>query len=136
IKVSLKAEPFDNVLKDAVSCYPTATAACHAWDMANWGGGWLYSPDYLPTGEEIFATGAGSNQGDYSNAQNDTLIRETNENSSLSVFYQWEDYLAQQLPVIWQPLAATAVEVSNRIGGVLPVNALDNLNPEYWYFKS
>ena len=136
IKVSLKAEPFDNVLKDAVSCYPTATAACHAWDMANWGGGWLYVPDYLPTGEEIFATGAGSNQGDYSNAQNDTLIRETNENSNLSVFYQWEDYLAQQLPVIWQPLAATAVEISNRIGGVLPINALLDLTPEYWYFKS
>ncbi len=136
IQVKLSAQPFDNVLKDAVSCFPTASAACHAWDMANWGGGWLYSPDYLPTGEEIFATGAGSNQGDYSDPMNDTLIRETNENSNLSVFYQWEDYLAQQLPVIWQPLLAGEVEISNKIGGVLPVNALDNLTPEYWYFKA
>ena len=68
---SSSPQPFDNVLKAAVSCYPTATSACHAWDMANWGGGWLFSPDYLPTGEEIFATGAGSNQGDYSDPTND-----------------------------------------------------------------
>lgn len=25
-----------------------------AWDMTNWGGGWVFAPDYLPTGEEIF----------------------------------------------------------------------------------
>jgi peptide/nickel transport system substrate-binding protein len=136
IQVKLQASPFDNVLKSAVSCVPTATAACHAWDMANWGGGWLYSPDYLPTGEEIFATGAGSNQGDYSDPMNDALIVKTNQSSALAIFYQWEDYLAQQLPVIWQPLLAGEVEISNKIGGVLPINALANLTPEYWYFKA
>jgi peptide/nickel transport system substrate-binding protein len=135
IKVSVVARPFNDVLKAAVSCYPTATKACHAWDMANWGGGWLYAPDYLPTGEEIFATGAGSNQGDYTNKTNDKLIVQTNQVSDLSIFYKWEDFLAQQLPVIWQPLSSAEPEISTKIGGVLPINALDNLNPEYWYIK-
>jgi peptide/nickel transport system substrate-binding protein len=104
--------------------------------MANWGGGWLYAPDYLPTGEEIFATGAGSNSGDYENKENDQLIIETNRNSSMSIFDQWENYLADQLPVIWQPLPAGEVEIAKNLVGVTPVNALANLNPEYWYFTN
>lgn len=136
IHVSVVAEPIDKLFNEVVPCYPTATQACHAWDMANWGAGWLYSPDYLPTGEETFGTGAGSNQGDYSSATNDRLIVETNQSSSLRVYYEWEDFLAKQLPVIWQPLLSGEVEIPSRLGGVLPVNALLNLTPEYWYLKS
>jgi peptide/nickel transport system substrate-binding protein len=134
ISVTLSAQPFDDVLKDAVSCYPKPTPACHGWDLANWGGGWLFSPDYLPTGEEIFATGAGSNTGDYSNAMNDKLIVETNQSTSSAVFSQWVDYLAKQLPVVWQPNASSAAEIAKDLGGVQPVNALENLDPEYWYY--
>jgi peptide/nickel transport system substrate-binding protein len=134
IKVTLVAMPFNDVLRRAVSCYPVAIPPCHAWDMANWGGGWLYSPDYLPTGEQTFATGAASNQGDYSNPTNDKLIKETNRVSKLSVFYRWEDFLAKQLPVIWQPLESFEYEISKKVSGVLPINALYNLTPEYWYF--
>jgi peptide/nickel transport system substrate-binding protein len=136
IQVTLSAQPFNDVLKAAVSCYPKPTPACHAWDMANWGGGWLYAPDYLPTGEEIFATGAGSNSGDYTDPTNDHLIVETNQGSSTAIFSQWVDYLAKQLPVIWQPAASTAVEIAKDLGGVLPINALANLDPEYWYLCS
>jgi peptide/nickel transport system substrate-binding protein len=138
IQTSLVARPFDDVLKVAVACPATGapTKACTSWDMANWGGGWLYAPDYLPTGEEIFATGAGSNSGDYENKENDQLIIETNRNSSMSIFDQWENYLADQLPVIWQPLPAGEVEIAKNLVGVTPVNALANLNPEYWYFTN
>jgi len=139
IKVGIRALPFDGVLKTAVACPvpPTApTKACQAWDMANWGGGWLYAPDYLPTGEEIFATGAGSNSGDYFNAKNDSLIIQTNRNSSMSIFDTWENYLADQLPVIWQPLEAGEAEIAKNLNGVTPINALENLNPEYWSFSN
>jgi len=134
IQVTLNAQPFNDVLKIAVSCFPKPTPACKAWDFANWGGGWLYAPDYLPTGEEIFATGAGSNSGDYSNKTNDNLIVQTNQSTSATVFSTWVDYLAKQLPVVWQPAASTAVEIAKNLGGVLPVNALENLDPEYWYY--
>ncbi len=136
IQVSVSAEPIDQILNQVVPCYPSVTAACHAWDLANWGGGWVYSPDYMPTGEETFATGAGSNEGGYSNLLNDRLTVETNEHSSLGVFYEWENFLSTQLPVIWQPVLAGEAEVSKQLGGVLPINALGDLMPEYWYFKS
>ena len=137
MQVTLSAQPFNNVLKIAVSCGAPPqkpTPACTAWDFANWGGGWLFAPDYLPTGEEIFASGAGSNSGDYQDATNDKLIIQTNQSTSGAVFSQWTDYLAKQLPVVWQPAASTAVEIAKNVGGVLPFNALANLDPEYWYY--
>ena len=135
IQVSTKQSTFDGVLGIAVPCLTgVSPKACHGWDMANWGGGWLYSPDYLPTGEEIFASGAGSNAGNYNDPTNNAEIVATNRSSSATAFTTWENYLAEQLPVIWQPLAVAEPEVVKTLGGVLPFNALANLNPEYWYF--
>jgi peptide/nickel transport system substrate-binding protein len=134
IKVSLKSTTFDNVIGTAVPCSFTSSSC--SWEMGNWGGGWVYSPDYLPTGEEIFATGAGSNSGSYANSRNDRLIHLTNVSAKAKYFHEYENYLARQLPVIWQPNpAAELAEVSVHIGGVTPINALLNLTPEYWYFK-
>jgi peptide/nickel transport system substrate-binding protein len=131
IKVSLKSEPFNQVLAAATPCKkgPSCT-----WEFANWGGGWIFSPDYLPTGEEIFQTGAGSNSGNYNDPKNNSLITQTNKSSSLTIFDNWENYLATQLPVLWQPIATPVGEISKNLGGVLPANALLNLTPEYWYF--
>jgi peptide/nickel transport system substrate-binding protein len=134
IDVTTTQNTFDGVLSVAVPCVPKVTASCTGWDMANWGGGWEYAPDYLPTGEEIFATGAGSNSGNYSNATDDQLIIATNKSSSSSVFAKWENYLAEQLPVIWQPQTVSEIEVADSLKGVTPVNALGDLMPEYWYF--
>jgi peptide/nickel transport system substrate-binding protein len=134
IDVTTSQNTFDGVLSVAVPCLPKVTPTCQDWDMANWGGGWLFAPDYLPTGEEIFATGAGSNSGNYNDAENNKLIVETNKSSSSAVFTQWENYLATNLPVIWQPDGVGETEVAKDLGGVLPINALANLNPEDWYF--
>jgi peptide/nickel transport system substrate-binding protein len=83
---------------------------------------------------EIFATGAGSNAGDFSDPQNDRLIVETNQSTSTRVVSGWADYLAKQLPVVWQPAGTTAVEIAKTLGGVLPSNSVDNLDPEDWYY--
>jgi peptide/nickel transport system substrate-binding protein len=136
IKVKATGNTFPGVLGIAVPCLPKVTKACRAWDMANWGGGWLYAPDYLPTGEEIFATGAGSNSGNYNDPTNNSEIIATNKSSSASIFTTWENYLAEQLPVIWQPDPVGEAEISKKLGGVTPINALDNLDPEYWYLNS
>jgi peptide/nickel transport system substrate-binding protein len=136
INITSKAEPFDTVIGSATPC-PSATVAKSActWEMANWGGGWEYSPDYLPTGEEIFATGAGSNSGSYNDATNNSLIRLTNTSSNPTYFTQFENYLQKELPVIWQPEPAyQLVEISKAIHGITPINALENLTPEYWHY--
>jgi peptide/nickel transport system substrate-binding protein len=135
IKVSLKGTTFDNVFSIAVPC-ARQQAAC-SWEFANWDGGWIYSPDYLPTGEDFFATNAAENFGSYSNATTDRLIKQTDLSSSLSYLTQYENYVVHNLPVVWQPNTANALaEVSDNVGGVTPINALLNLTPEYWYFKT
>ena len=47
-----------------------AKTSCN-WDMANWGGGWSFVPDYYPSGETLFLSGSGANSGGYCNPEND-----------------------------------------------------------------
>jgi peptide/nickel transport system substrate-binding protein len=100
--------------------------------LENWGGGWIFAPDYYPTGEAIFQTNAGSNSGDYSNTTNDNNIQKTiSTNQSLT---QYENYLAKQLPVVWQPNSVAVVEVKKSLNNVAPFDPLQQLTPERWRF--
>ena len=76
IKLDLSGKNFGDVL--TVAAAPCTPGKACDWDMANWGGGWVYAPDYYPTGEEIFASGASQNFGLYSDPHNDALIKATN----------------------------------------------------------
>jgi peptide/nickel transport system substrate-binding protein len=105
------------------------------WDMANFGLGWTFSPDYLPTGEELFLCGVPANYGGYCDTTNDALIDKTLTSSNLQYMYAWQDYVATKLPVMWQPWAAyTLTEVANNLKGVLPQSSTLSINPENWYF--
>ena len=73
IKLTLEGKSFGDVISTAAT--PCTPGKACPWDIANWGGGWVYAPDYYPTGEEIFATGAASNFGQYSDKTNDANIR-------------------------------------------------------------
>ena len=100
----MSGKNFDDVLTVAAApC--TAGKACD-WDIANWDGGWDYAPDYYPTGEEIFASGASRTSGCTPTPTTDALIKLTNTSSSLQTLYNYENYLAEQLPDIWQPETA------------------------------
>lgn len=128
--ITLSEASFNTVLGNATACTPGPSCS---WELENWGAGWVYAPDYYPTGEEIFSTGAGSNSGSYSDSTNDSLTVQTNTtNTPLT---QWENYLAKQLPVIWQPNTVTEMsEIQNSLRGVLPQDPLWSINPENWYF--
>jgi peptide/nickel transport system substrate-binding protein len=130
INVSLTTATFDTVLGNAVPCKTTASNC--SWEYENWGGGWIFAPDYYPSGEDLFQTGASSNSGSYSDKKMDSLIKGTTVgNSDLS---QYSVYGATQLPVVWQPITLTANEINKKLQGVTPLNPLLNLNPENWYF--
>jgi peptide/nickel transport system substrate-binding protein len=133
ISLQLEGKNFGDVLTVAAApC--TAGKAC-AWDIANWGGGWVYSPDIYPTGEEIFASGASQNFGLYSDATDDRLIKLTNTSSSLKALYDYENYLATQVPDIWQPETALELnEVGKNVCGFTPQNPLFSWTAENWYF--
>ncbi len=129
ISVSLSEASFDEVYGAAVSC-PTGCS----WEMQFWAG-WSYEPDFYPTGDEIFATGAESNPGDYSNPENDQNIRMTETTTSPTAMYTYQDYLATQLPVIWEPNPSEVVEVKRGFDiGPLSPNEADGIAPWDWYF--
>ena len=95
IDVNLGSAPFDTIISQSAPC-----KSC-SWEMSNWGGGWLFGVNPYPTGDQIFGTGSGSNFSNYSSATADKLIDATvHGTASLSAY---EDYLAQQVPVLWLP---------------------------------
>ena len=61
---------------------------------------------------------SGGEPGGYCDKTNDSLIAQTLTSSNLSLFYKWQNYLAPQLPVMYQPNAAfTLTEVANNLKG-------------------
>jgi peptide/nickel transport system substrate-binding protein len=127
-------KPFNQVTALAGGNCVVIKAPCD-WDMANWGGGWSFAPDYLPTGEELFITGAVANSGGYSNPANDALIGKTLVSNSTQDMYTWQDYLSAQLPMIWQPQADYQLnEIADNLKGVTPVSPTLSITPENWYY--
>jgi peptide/nickel transport system substrate-binding protein len=131
LKWTIQPQTFDNVISNAVAC--TASSSC-TWQAQNWGGVWIYDPDTYPTGDELFGTGSVANYGSYSNAQNDALIKKTAFGTTpLST---WENFMAKQVPVIWEPSAAVDVfEINKNLKGTTPLNTFDFLLPEEWRWK-
>jgi peptide/nickel transport system substrate-binding protein len=134
IKLNLAPKPFDQVTALAAGNCVVVKSPCD-WDMGDWGGGWSFAPDYLPTGEELFLSGAVANSGGYSNSTNDSLIKQTLTSNNMQAMYSWQDYLSAQLPMIWQPQADYQLnEISNNLKGVYPLSPTLSINPENWYF--
>ena len=134
IKLNLEPKPFNQVTAIGAGNCVVAHISC-AWDMALWGGGWTFVPDYYPSGETLFQSGSGANSTGFSNTHNDSLINSTLTTNSLDPLYSWQDFLANQLPENWLPNGVYELtEVVNNLQGVLPQSSTANLNPENWYF--
>jgi peptide/nickel transport system substrate-binding protein len=134
IKLNIEPETFNQVTSVAGGNCVVTKSPCN-WDMANWAGGWSFAPDFLPTGEELFQCGAVANSGGYCDPANDGLISKTLTSGNLSYMYQWQDYLATQLPVLWQPNADYQLtEVANNLKGVTPQSPTLDITPENWYY--
>jgi peptide/nickel transport system substrate-binding protein len=134
IKLNLEPKPFNQVTAIGAPNCVVAHTSCN-WDMANWGGGWSFVPDYYPTGETLFQSGAGANSGGYSSTENDALIKATLTSNNLNALYQWQNFLSTQVPYVWQPNGVYEMtEVTDTLRGALPQSTTGNLNPEDWYF--
>lgn len=116
-------------------------AACFGgaseWQLCGYGG-WIYDPDFYPSGEELFATGAGSNSGGYSNAEMDGLIADSTTGGDIKLAQTDPNYgtsyaafTAQDMPVLWQPTPKTAGELLKTVRGLPAANPLGDFNPEF-----
>jgi peptide/nickel transport system substrate-binding protein len=134
IKINLEPKPFNQVTALAAGNCKVAHIPCD-WDLANWGGGWSFAPDYSPTGETLFLCGAIANSGGYCSKTNDNYINTTLSSDNPQAMYTWQNYLAEQLPVMFQPNGAYSLtEIVNNLKGVTPQSPTLGFNPENWYF--
>jgi peptide/nickel transport system substrate-binding protein len=131
ITVKLDPESFGTVVTDAF------TPSNHKWQLADWGS-WTYQPDYLPTGDVLFEDTSPNNAGGYNSPRNNALITDTLEAGTSGQFYKamynWQTYLASQLPVVWQPNTATLVETINGLS-IGPQNSALTIMPEMWHYQ-
>ncbi len=145
IDLVLTLAPFAQVVGHLINCGPGGEAKPSSpkcsWTALNWGAGWIYAPDYEPTGEALFYTGAGADYSGYSNAEADHLIQLTTTapaSQSKGAIDNYENYIAQQLPFVFFPTAtgdptSAAVDlISKHLGGYIN-NTYTNLTPETWY---
>ena len=130
IKLTLKPEPFDTLL--GLLNDPKK------WSLVYYGG-WIYQPDYYPTGYGLFNSQGGSNQQGFNDPQMDVYTILTHaffpsKAQSLQALYRYEDYAAKILPVIYLPQSNTLAEISDQISGYV-YNPTGNWSPEYWSIK-
>jgi peptide/nickel transport system substrate-binding protein len=141
IIVNLTSEPTSQVAANIFGC--TFATPCSNWELVdlNFARTWTYGPGFFPSGEELFATGAAFNVGDYTNPTNDANILATNKDSSAAetaAMFKYEAYVAKQLPVFWLPSGYIQLTVYKKnLKGLVPQDVLDILYPqEYSFAKS
>lgn len=125
IAVTATANTLNNLAAD---CTSTSTTP---WSMCWSGDSWSYQPNYYPSGEQMFVSGASANSGGYTDAQMNALIAaDTRGKSTLSAF---EQYAAEQLPVLYLPNTENVIETSRSLSSSIgwAPNALGNFLPEY-----
>jgi peptide/nickel transport system substrate-binding protein len=139
IVVNLSTAPFDTVYSTATPCVPSSGVGC-TWDIHNVGSeglSWSFAPDYYPSGEDIFAGGSESDQGGYNNSEANALIAATETEPGLQPLYTYENYIARQLPVLFQPSFYFQVSViSKHLHGAVPQDPILNIYPENWTLSS
>jgi peptide/nickel transport system substrate-binding protein len=131
IRLAAVPQPPAAMAAEAASCR-TARSGC-GWQLLDSAGWDFTGPGYEPNGEPLFATGAPSNPGGYSDPEMNQLIALTQTSDSLSVFQQYATYAADQLPDLWMPDSYTVTATSARLAGVT-ASPFATLLPEYWYF--
>jgi peptide/nickel transport system substrate-binding protein len=139
IKISLTQHPFADVYSAAVHC--TSSQPDCDWTAEYWGSGWIYGPQWFPTGENLFLSGSVENYSNYSSPKMDQLINNTltgPQSGEHANMKKWISYLGQQLPFVFVPTqigtfaGGAGTLISNKLGGYT-ASAFGLLTPEKWY---
>jgi peptide/nickel transport system substrate-binding protein len=132
ISLTLKPEPFNTLIGNTGTCTAQSHTQDCGWQIVEIG----YNPYGLyPADTGNFATGGNDNLGGYSDPQADSLISATLQGSSTQAFFQYEDYVARQLPWLWLPLNESVIAYKSSLGGFAPLNPFSTgLNFQDWYF--
>jgi peptide/nickel transport system substrate-binding protein len=130
IQLSSNGQSFDQVVGQYVPCNKPG-----CWQMIYYGQGWFFNPGYNdPDGSALFETGGGVNGGSYTNTTADSLMTGL-ASGGFSALYDYQNYLARQLPVLWMPQFDQQISaVNSKLQGIFPQDPDTNIYPENWYF--
>jgi peptide/nickel transport system substrate-binding protein len=102
------------------------------WEISTWNGGWGYN---LPTGENLFRSGAASNYSNYADPRADELVAETVQSDDPAALHRYQEYISEQVPVVFLPNAPWRLfEVAANLRGFTPLNPYGLITPENWYY--
>ncbi len=107
-----------------------------AWDLSFFGSqsSWYY-PVYA-SGERLFQTGAPVNLGSYSDPKADELIEASLRSDDPAALKEYNDYLAEDLPVLWMPNPVNRVSAwKSTIDGISPQDPMLYVRPQDWTHK-
>lgn len=124
IAVTASANTLNNLASECTSTSTTPWSLCWSGDS------WTYEPNYYPSGEQMFVAGASANAGGYVDPQMNALVAaDTRGKSTLTTF---EQYAAEQLPVLYLPTQENIVETARSlVSSIGWADALGTLLPEY-----
>lgn len=138
IQVVLKTAPYDSVLTEAYSCNPATGSGC-GFALEYLGSpNWTYVPTYYPSGDPMVEdTGIiyPGNPAFVNTVLN--LVTLSHQQPGLPGLYQYENYMAKELPFLWMPNAAYQISViSNKLKGISAQDTTGHIYPENWTLSS
>lgn len=128
IKLEIQEVP-DSV---AVSQKCAPGEACD-WDLSFFGSqsSWYY-PVYA-SGDRLFQTDAPVNLGSYSNPEADKLIEATLRAKDSKALKEYNDFLAEDLPVLWMPNPVAQISAWKKdLYGISPQDPMLGMFPQDW----
>ncbi|HTZ90876.1 MAG TPA: ABC transporter substrate-binding protein [Streptosporangiaceae bacterium] len=123
-----------NVFAAAPAC--TASQSDCSWQLADWGGGVYTPPNGYPVEAGYTDCGGNNNHENYCDPAQDVLDSTAAAGGATQADYNnWERFVSEQLPMIWQPNADFEVlAVKKNLSGPIPANTTLSVFPESWYF--
>lgn len=133
VRLDIREQPLNTVLGTTVPC-KKSEPVCSQWEMGFFGtqGSWIFPVD--PSGEQLFATGAPSNMGNWSDPETDRLIKRTEYGDDPTSMRDYARHLAREVPVLWTPNPAYQVSVIRSDLRGIDQNPTLSLSPQDWYF--
>jgi peptide/nickel transport system substrate-binding protein len=129
VKLDISEAPFNQVIAAAAPCQKGHPCT---WEIAYWGGGWLYGVNPIPVGDQQFLCGAGANFGTYCDKINDANIHAVQRQAGLGPMTRFQNYMATQLPVLWVPYRPYQLSMIKKSLHGVQQSPILSLLPEEW----
>jgi peptide/nickel transport system substrate-binding protein len=128
ISISLSSAPIGAIFSSTIQCKP-ADSGC-GWQLSQYGG---WTPFSYPIVESLFSISSPLDAGSYDDPTSRSNLNAAIYSNSSKAIIDYQDFLARDLPVLWEPSADTQVSaISSKLKGVGLQNPTMAITPETW----